>query len=231
MVSDDLVRIVLAVSLPEVVARATANDTGWLGRVPGRRPSARATCEMSQGWKGQARLQPWYANALKRSAKTPKLHVLDSGLFAAARGGTVGRVRADRGTFGTFLESLVLSESLRACAETIERPRFWCLRCGWRVHRDQTSPFHICQIAFEAVSPTPILCTSGQNRDRSIVSVQALKRTVESDLQLTLYHVHDRADARSGLRAGAPRRNDCRNRGQGICDRAVRRFRGASNLG
>ncbi len=64
--------------------------------------------------------------------------------------------------------------NLRACAETIERPRFWCLRCGWRVHRDQTSPFHICQIAFEAVSPTPILCTSGQNRDRSIVSVQAL---------------------------------------------------------
>ncbi len=63
---------------------------------------------------------------------------------------------------------------LRACAETIERPRFWYLRCGWRVHRDQTSPFHICQIAFEAVSPTPILCTSGQNRDRSIVSVQAL---------------------------------------------------------
>ncbi len=65
--------------------------------------------------------------------------------------------------------------SLRACAETIERPRFWYLRCGWRVHRDQTSPFHICQIAFEAVSPTPILCTSGQNRDRSIVSVQALR--------------------------------------------------------
>ncbi len=68
-----------------------------------------------------------------------------------------------------------LRRNLRACAETIERPRFWYLRCGWRVHRDQTSPFHICQIAFEAVSPTPILCTSGQNRDRSIVSVQALK--------------------------------------------------------
>ena len=56
-----------------------------------------------------------------------------------------------------------------------EQPRFWYLRCGWRVHRDQTSPFHICQIAFEAISPTPILCTSGQNRDRSIVSVQALR--------------------------------------------------------
>ncbi len=67
------------------------------------------------------------------------------------------------------------SVHVRACAETMERPRFWYLRCGWRVHRDQTSPFHICQIAFEAVSPTPILCTSGQNRDRSIVSVQALK--------------------------------------------------------
>ena len=30
-------------------------------------------------------LQPWYTNALKRVAKTPKLHFLDSGLLAAVR--------------------------------------------------------------------------------------------------------------------------------------------------
>ena len=33
-----------------------------------------------------ATLQPWYTNALKRIVKTPKLHFLDSGLLAAARG-------------------------------------------------------------------------------------------------------------------------------------------------
>jgi predicted AAA+ superfamily ATPase len=33
-----------------------------------------------------ATLQSWYTNALKRIAKTPKLHFLDSGLLATARG-------------------------------------------------------------------------------------------------------------------------------------------------
>ena len=31
-------------------------------------------------------LQPWYTNTLKRIARTPKLHFMDSGLLAAARG-------------------------------------------------------------------------------------------------------------------------------------------------
>ena len=39
-------------------------------------------------------LQPWFTNALKRIAKTPKLHFLDSGLLATARGLTFERVRA-----------------------------------------------------------------------------------------------------------------------------------------
>ena len=60
-----------------------------------------------------ATLQPWYTNALKRIAKTPKLHFLDSGLLAAARGLTFARVKADRGKFGALLESFVLSEILK----------------------------------------------------------------------------------------------------------------------
>jgi len=58
-------------------------------------------------------LQPWYTNALKRIAKTPKLHFLDSGLLAAARGLSFDRVRADRGGFGALLESFVFSEVLK----------------------------------------------------------------------------------------------------------------------
>ncbi len=52
-----------------------------------------------------AMVQPWFTNAVKRIIKTPKLHFLDSGLLASARGLTFDRVKADRGAFGGLLES------------------------------------------------------------------------------------------------------------------------------
>jgi predicted AAA+ superfamily ATPase len=60
-----------------------------------------------------ATLQPWYTNALKRIAKTPKLHFLDSGLLATARGLSFDWVKAEREVFGTLLESFVFSEVLK----------------------------------------------------------------------------------------------------------------------
>ena len=60
-----------------------------------------------------ATLQPWFTNTLKRIVKTPKLHFLDSGLLAAARGLTFDRIKADRGPFGALLESFVFSEVLK----------------------------------------------------------------------------------------------------------------------
>ncbi len=60
-----------------------------------------------------ASLQPWYTNALKRIVKTPKLHFLDSGLLATARGLTFERVKANRDMFGSLLESFVFSEVLK----------------------------------------------------------------------------------------------------------------------
>ena len=58
-------------------------------------------------------LQPWYTNALKRITKTPKLHFLDSGLLATARGLSFDRIKADRRRFGALLESFVFSEVLK----------------------------------------------------------------------------------------------------------------------
>lgn len=58
-------------------------------------------------------LQPWFTNALKRIAKTPKLHFLDSGLLATARGLSFDRVKANRTLFGPLLESFVFSEVLK----------------------------------------------------------------------------------------------------------------------
>ncbi len=60
-----------------------------------------------------ATLQPWFTNALKRIVKTPKLHFLDSGLLAAARGLSFDRVKANRELFGALLESFVFSEILK----------------------------------------------------------------------------------------------------------------------
>ena len=60
-----------------------------------------------------ATVQPWYTNALKRIVKTPKLHFLDTGLLATARGLTFDRVKADQGTFGALLETFVFSEVIK----------------------------------------------------------------------------------------------------------------------
>ena len=60
-----------------------------------------------------ATLQPWFTNALKRIAKTPKLHFLDSGLLATARGLNLERVKANREVFGALLETFVFSEVLK----------------------------------------------------------------------------------------------------------------------
>ena len=58
-------------------------------------------------------LQPWHTNALKRIARTPKLHFLDSGLLAGVRGLSFDRVKANRSEFGALLESFVFSEVLK----------------------------------------------------------------------------------------------------------------------
>jgi len=60
-----------------------------------------------------ATVQPWFTNVLKRIAKTPKLHFLDSGLLATVRGLTFEKVKVDRGTCGALLESFVFSEVLK----------------------------------------------------------------------------------------------------------------------
>ena len=60
-----------------------------------------------------ATLQPWFTNSLKRIAKTPKLHFLDSGLLATARGLNFERVKANREVFGALLETFVFSEILK----------------------------------------------------------------------------------------------------------------------
>jgi uncharacterized protein len=63
-------------------------------------------------------LPPWSRNELKRLIKTPKLHFLDSGLLAALKDLSPQRLQADRGAFGSLLETFVVSEVLKLASWT-----------------------------------------------------------------------------------------------------------------
>jgi predicted AAA+ superfamily ATPase len=66
-------------------------------------------------------VQPWFTNTLKRIVKTPKIHFLDPGVLAVARGLTFDRVKADRGSFGALLETYVFSEIMKLMTMSGER--------------------------------------------------------------------------------------------------------------
>jgi hypothetical protein len=68
-------------------------------------------------------LAPWYTNAIKRIVKSPKLHVMDSGILAAVRGVTFSRLKTDRGLLGSLLETFVVSEVMKLCTWSNERCR------------------------------------------------------------------------------------------------------------
>lgn len=73
-------------------------------------------------------LLPWFTNRLKRIAKSPKLHFLDSGLLASLMGVSQEYINHDRTLFGPILESFVLGELLKLASWSEERYFFWHFR-------------------------------------------------------------------------------------------------------
>jgi predicted AAA+ superfamily ATPase len=59
-------------------------------------------------------VRPWFSNRLSRLIKSPKLHMLDSGLLATLRGATAAKIAEDRTNLGPLLESFVFSEVLKS---------------------------------------------------------------------------------------------------------------------
>ena len=59
------------------------------------------------------RVSPWFRNELKRLIKTPKLHLVDSGLLAALLALTAEQIAKNRSTFGAVLETFVFSEVMK----------------------------------------------------------------------------------------------------------------------
>jgi predicted AAA+ superfamily ATPase len=74
------------------------------------------------------RLSPWYRNEAKRLVKTPKVHVLDSGLAATLAGLNADDWIARRDRFGHLLESFVVQQLMAQAGWTNTDLRFWHYR-------------------------------------------------------------------------------------------------------
>lgn len=74
------------------------------------------------------RLAPWHRNSAKRLIKTPKIHLVDSGLAASLSGLTIEDRITKRDRFGHLLESFVLQQLIAQAGWTDPDLRFWHYR-------------------------------------------------------------------------------------------------------
>lgn len=71
------------------------------------------------------RLLPWHRNPASRLIKSPKVHVVDSGLAATLTGLTASDWSRERGRFGHLLESWVVQQLAAQAGGTDPDLRFW----------------------------------------------------------------------------------------------------------
>ena len=74
------------------------------------------------------RLRPWHRNEAKRLIKSPKAHLLDTGLAATLAGLTADSWLTDRHRMGFLLESFVVQQLIAQAAWTDPELRFWHYR-------------------------------------------------------------------------------------------------------
>lgn len=74
------------------------------------------------------RLAPWFRNSAKRLIKTPKVHLVDSGLAASLSGISTEDWLTKRDKFGHLLESFVLQQLIAQSGWTDPDLRFWHYR-------------------------------------------------------------------------------------------------------
>jgi uncharacterized protein len=73
-------------------------------------------------------LPPWFRNSAKRLIKTPKIHLVDSGLAASLAGLAAEDWNAKRDRFGYLLESFVVQQLIAQAGWTDPDLRFWHYR-------------------------------------------------------------------------------------------------------
>ena len=119
IVGDDLVETVLAEHSGQLV-----NYTGLGGPVGMNHVTTRRYMGVFENLFLVHALSPWHTSALKRLAKSPKLHFLDAGLLAALRNLSPDRLRRDRTPFGPLLETFVFGELLKLARWSSDRYTF-----------------------------------------------------------------------------------------------------------
>ena len=81
-------------------------------------------------------VRPWFRNAAKRLIKTPKVHLVDSGLAASLARVSTADWLTQRGKFGHLLESFVLQQLIAQAGWTDPDLRFWHYRDKDKVEVD-----------------------------------------------------------------------------------------------
>ena len=105
-----------------------------------------------------SRLRPWHRNAAKRLIKSPKVHLLDTGLAATLAGLTVDDWLHARHRMGFLLESFVVQQLIAQAAWTDPDLRFWHYRDKDQMEVDLviTKANRVWGIAVKsAMSPAP----------------------------------------------------------------------------
>jgi predicted AAA+ superfamily ATPase len=74
------------------------------------------------------RVRPWFRNELKRLAKTPKLHFLDSGLATALRRLNVATLGPNRVPLGPLVETFVFGELCKQASWSHDAPEIFHYR-------------------------------------------------------------------------------------------------------
>ncbi|MEN9641649.1 MAG: hypothetical protein RL254_1042 [Planctomycetota bacterium] len=74
------------------------------------------------------RLQPWHRNHANRLIKSPKVHLVDSGLAATLTGLSAADWNTQRSRFGHLLESFVVQQLIAQAGWTDPDLRFWHYR-------------------------------------------------------------------------------------------------------
>jgi len=117
--------------LLEVLALRTAellNISGLANDLGLRRETVEHYLEVCERLYLVRRLQPWHRNHAKRLIKSPKVHMVDSGLASTLANLDAGDWTTERSRFGHMLESFVVQQVIAQAGWTDPDLRFWHYR-------------------------------------------------------------------------------------------------------
>lgn len=81
-------------------------------------------------------LPAWHSNAYKRLIKTPKIHIVDTGIICSARGINTEKIIANPDLYGSLLETFIFNELKKQSNFTDEKINFYHYRDKDKVEVD-----------------------------------------------------------------------------------------------